>query len=84
MDLVRLKRSTFTVFASVVAVIATACGGGTTGGATPPAAVVPSDLSISSFTQDFSYMPKLKDLVTAGKGMVGVILPDTTSSLCKA
>jgi D-xylose transport system substrate-binding protein len=81
MDLVRLKRSTFTVFASVVAVIATACGGGTTGGATPPAAVVPSDLSISSFTQDFSYMPKLKDLVTAGKGMVGVILPDTTSSV---
>jgi D-xylose transport system substrate-binding protein len=80
MDLVRLKRSTFTVFASVVAVIATACGGGTTGGATPPAAVVPSDLSISSFTQDFSYMPKLKDLVTAGKGTVGVILPDTTSS----
>jgi D-xylose transport system substrate-binding protein len=80
MDLVRLKRSTFTVFASVVAVIATACGGGTTGGATPPAAVVPSDLSISSFTQDFSYMPKLKDLVTAGHGMVGVILPDTTSS----
>jgi len=80
MDLVRLKRSTFTVFASVVAVIATACGGGTTGGATPPAAVVPSDLSISSFTQDFSYMPKLKDLVTAGKGKVGVILPDTTSS----
>jgi D-xylose transport system substrate-binding protein len=37
-------------------------------------------LSISSFTQDFSYMPKLKDLVGAGKGMVGVILPDTTSS----
>jgi D-xylose transport system substrate-binding protein len=25
-------------------------------------------------------MPKLKDLVAAGKGMVGVILPDTTSS----
>ena len=25
-------------------------------------------------------MPKLKDLVTAGHGMVGVILPDTTSS----
>src|SRR4029077_9365715 len=43
-------------------------------------AVVPADLSISSFTQDFSYMPKLKDLVASGKGMVGVILPDTTSS----
>src|SRR6266480_3218319 len=57
----------------------TACGGG--GTATPsPSANVPSDLSISSFTADFSYMAKLTDLTKAGKGMVGVILPDTTSS----
>jgi D-xylose transport system substrate-binding protein len=62
----------------VVGLVAMACGGGGTATASP--AVVPSDLSISSFTQDFSYMPKLKDLVGAGKGMVGVILPDTTSS----
>jgi D-xylose transport system substrate-binding protein len=62
----------------VVGIVAMACGGGGTATASP--AVVPSDLSISSFTQDFSYMPKLKDLVGAGKGMVGVILPDTTSS----
>ena len=63
----------------VVGIVAMACGGGTTTSNTP-SATVPADLSISSFTQDFSYMPKLKDLVTAGKGMVGVILPDTTSS----
>jgi D-xylose transport system substrate-binding protein len=63
----------------VVGIVAMACGGGG-GTATASPAVVPSDLSISSFTQDFSYMPKLKDLVGAGKGMVGVILPDTTSS----
>jgi D-xylose transport system substrate-binding protein len=62
----------------VLGIFAMACGGGGTATASP--AVVPSDLSISSFTQDFSYMPKLKDLVGAGKGMVGVILPDTTSS----
>ncbi|MEA2654777.1 MAG: D-xylose transport system substrate-binding protein [Chloroflexota bacterium] len=62
----------------VVGIVAMACGGTPT--ATTSPAVVPSDLSISSFTQDFSYMPKLKDLVGAGKGMVGVILPDTTSS----
>src|ERR1700694_2430391 len=62
----------------VVGIVAMACGGGGTATASP--ATVPSDLSISSFTQDFSYMPKLKDLVGAGKGMVGVILPDTTSS----
>ncbi|HEY2598120.1 MAG TPA: substrate-binding domain-containing protein [Candidatus Dormibacteraeota bacterium] len=76
------KRLTLTASASLVAIIATACGGGGTGSATPSAtATVPSDLSISSFTQDFSYMPKLKDLVAGGKGMVGVILPDTTSSV---
>jgi D-xylose transport system substrate-binding protein len=63
----------------VVGIVAMACGGGG-GTATASPAVVPSDLSIASFTQDFSYMPKLKDLVGAGKGMVGVILPDTTSS----
>ena len=62
----------------VVGIVAMACGNTNT--ATNSPAVVPSDLSISSFTQDFSYMPKLKDLVGAGKGMVGVILPDTTSS----
>jgi D-xylose transport system substrate-binding protein len=62
----------------VVGIVAMACGGSSSTGGTT--ATVPSDLSISSFTQDFSYMPKLKDLVGAGKGMVGVILPDTTSS----
>jgi D-xylose transport system substrate-binding protein len=63
----------------VVGIVAMACGGGG-GTATASPAVVPADLSISSFTQDFSYMPKLKDLTASGKGMVGVILPDTTSS----
>jgi D-xylose transport system substrate-binding protein len=64
----------------VVGIVAMACGGGG-GTATTSPAVVPSDLSITSFTQDFTYMPKLKDLVGAGKGIVGVILPDTTSSV---
>src|SRR5438105_15451473 len=57
-----------------------ACGG-STGSTTTPSATVPSDLSISSFTADFSYMAKLKDLTAAGKGKVAVILPDTTSSV---
>src|SRR5436190_14640059 len=57
----------------------TACGGGGTASATP-SANVPSDLSITSFTADFSYMAKLTELTKSGKGMVGVILPDTTSS----
>lgn len=40
---------------------------------------VPS-LSISSFGISFSAMAKLKGLEAAGSGLVGVILPDTTSS----
>src|SRR5437899_5171395 len=64
---------------AAVGVVLTACGGPTS---TPTSsATVPSDLSISSFTADFSYMAKLKDLTAAGKGKVGVILPDTTSSV---
>ncbi|MHB8588808.1 MAG: substrate-binding domain-containing protein [Candidatus Dormibacteraceae bacterium] len=64
----------------VVGIVAMACGGGGGTAASSPSATVPSDLSISSFDQGFTYMPKLKNLVSAGKGMVGVILPDTTSS----
>src|ERR1700676_3786830 len=75
------ERLTLTESASLIAIIATACGGTNTASNSPAAVTVPSDLSISSFTQDFSYMPKLKDLVAGGHGLVGVILPDTTSSV---
>ena len=75
------KRLTLTASASLIAIIATACGGTNTASNSPSTVTVPSDLSISSFTQDFSYMPNLKGLVGAGTGMVGVILPDTTSSV---
>ena len=64
---------------AVAGVILAACGGGNTGSTTTPA-TVPSDLSISSFDANFTYMPKLADLVKAGTGKVGVLLPDTTSS----
>ena len=67
--------------ALLAGVFVVACGGTTpTGGNPTPSANVPSDLSVSSFTADFSYMSKLTDLYKAGKGKVGVILPDTTSS----
>ena len=38
------------------------------------------NLTTSSFDVSFSNMPKLKTLTSAGSGLVGVILPDTTSS----
>ena len=65
---------------AVVGLSIVACGGGGNTGGNSPSATVPPDLSVSSFTADFSYMAKLKDLVNAGSGSVDVILPDTTTS----
>jgi D-xylose transport system substrate-binding protein len=37
-------------------------------------------IDASALTADFSEMSKLKDLASQGKGMIGVLLPDTTTS----
>jgi D-xylose transport system substrate-binding protein len=44
-----------------------------------PAAAA-STVSVSSFTNNFSAMTKLKSIAKSGKGKVAVILPDTVSS----
>ncbi len=62
----------------IVGFVAMACGGGGTSSASP--ATIPADLSISSFDANFTYMPKLNDLVKAGSGKIGVLLPDATTS----
>ena len=36
-------------------------------------------ISASSFTSDFSAMAQLTGLASQGKGLVGVLLPDTTT-----
>ena len=45
----------------------------TTGGAT-------ASLTPASFTRDFSAMATLKSIASQGKGLIGVLLPDTTTS----
>ena len=59
-----------------------ACGGSNTSssGPTTSESIGQSTISVSSFTSDFSAMAQLKALATQGKGMVGVLLPDTTTS----
>ena len=47
---------------------------------TTSASGIPSGLSVSSFDSAFTEMAKLKGLASSGHGLVGVILPDTTSS----
>jgi D-xylose transport system substrate-binding protein len=47
---------------------------------TTTAAPVTVNISVTSFTADFSAMGQLKALASQGKGLVGVLLPDTTTS----
>ncbi|MBV8527955.1 MAG: substrate-binding domain-containing protein [Candidatus Dormibacteraeota bacterium] len=68
--------------AGIAAVVA-ACGGSESN--SPSASSggggsIPSGLSVNSFDVNFSVMSQFKGLVSAGKGLVGVVLPDTTSS----
>ena len=75
----RPLRLVFTL-ASVAALAACGESGGSGSSSTGGGASIPSGLSVSSFDSSFTQMSSLKDLTAAGHGMVGVILPDTTSS----
>jgi D-xylose transport system substrate-binding protein len=66
-------------FAGAIAIVMAACGT-STNNAPSASATVPAGLSVTSFDASFSAMSQLKGLTSAGSGLVGVILPDTTSS----
>ena len=65
-----------------IAAAVAACGGGssTSSSSSAGGASIPSGLSVTSFDSSFSFMSMMKGLHDAGSGLVGVILPDTTSS----
>ncbi len=80
----RLLRRGVVVVATLGLATAAACGGGSSsseggGSSSTPAASVPN-VDVNSFTADFSVMKTLKGLAAQGKGKVGVLLPDTTTS----
>src|SRR5205809_3813255 len=68
---------------AALAVVAAGCGGGgsssTQGSSGTGTASVPQ-IDASAFTADFSLMKQLTDIAAQGKGMIGVLLPDTTTS----
>ncbi|HVH65529.1 MAG TPA: substrate-binding domain-containing protein, partial [Candidatus Acidoferrum sp.] len=74
----KVRQFAVLAFTSAIAIVAAACGTSTGGGTSN--ATVPSGLGVSSFDASFSAMAQLKGLTSAGSGLVGVILPDTTSS----
>ena len=75
----KLRSLTLMACLGAIAIVAAACGS-STGGNTSASATVPAGLSVTSFDASFSVMSQLKGLHDAGSGLVGVILPDTTSS----
>ena len=54
----------------------------TTPTSTAPSSSLPSNVTLTpaSFTSDFSAMKQLTSLAAKGKGLIGVLLPDTTTS----
>ncbi|HUY54686.1 MAG TPA: substrate-binding domain-containing protein [Candidatus Nanopelagicaceae bacterium] len=76
------RRTPWMGLLAAVGLIAAACGSTTTTKtpAKSPSSVTVPNISVSSFNLSFSTMTQLKGLQAAGKGLVGVILPDTTSS----
>lgn len=75
----RLRRLSVSACVGAVALLGAACGSSST--TSGPSASVPSGLSVTSFDVTFSAMATLTDVTKAGSGLVGVILPDTTSSV---
>ena len=86
---VSLKRATAAGLAVVALFALAACGSdsksdgkASSGGSSTTQAGTSSNVSISadSFTADFSAMAQLKDVAAKGKGLIGVLLPDTETS----
>jgi D-xylose transport system substrate-binding protein len=88
MMLKRIKitaRSVGTTFVAALTITVLASCSSTGGTTTPTPSGTGSEgavpeISAESFTADFSAMAGLKGLASQGKGMIGVLLPDTTTS----
>jgi D-xylose transport system substrate-binding protein len=78
-----LLRTGVVIGAAALAVAAAGCGssGSSSGGGSGSSAAVSVPApDAAAFTADFSLMKTLAPLAAEGKGMVGVLLPDTTTS----
>jgi D-xylose transport system substrate-binding protein len=81
-----LKRNSVVTGAVLSALLFAACGsssknsGSSSTSTTAKSGGTAVVLNVASFTSDFSAMQKLQNVVSAGKGKVAVLLPDTQSS----
>src|SRR6266480_1679521 len=69
--------------ASMAILVVAACGGGSKSSSSTTTSTESSgtpQIDAANLPVDFSEMAKLKGLASEGKGMIGVLLPDTTTS----
>ena len=69
--------------ASMAVLVVAACGGGSKASSSTTTTTASSgtpQIDAANLPVDFSEMAKLKGLASEGKGMIGVLLPDTTTS----
>ena len=79
----KTSRITTALAIAALSVTAAACGSNNNAGGTkesPSTSASVPTISATDFTADFSAMKKLEPLAKQGKGMVAVLLPDTTTS----
>ncbi len=75
-----LRLSRIGALGFAVAVAVAACGGSSSSSTSSSTVQGPSGVTATSFDSSFSVMSQFKSLASGGKGMVGVLLPDTASS----
>lgn len=85
--MMRNSRKPFVVTAAFLAgaLVLTACSSGSTTStettsAAPAASAAAPQIDATAFTADFAQMKQLTDVAAQGKGMIQVLLPDTTTS----
>jgi D-xylose transport system substrate-binding protein len=76
----RIRRLAVLAAVLSLAGLTAACSSSPSSSTTSGSKSVPSSLTVNSFHVNFDEMAALKSLTAAGSGLVGVILPDTTSS----
>ncbi len=77
------KRALGIACAAALTASLAACGSSSKTSAQPsggPSSSGVPNITASSFTSDFSAMAELKGIAAQGKGLIGVLLPDTTTS----
>ena len=80
----RTARKSFALTSALLSLglVATACSSTDTPSstATPKSSATIPQINAADFTADFALMKQLTELAAQGKGMIGVLLPDTTTS----